>query len=296
MATEPLVSVVIPAYNAAATVGATLESVLAQTVDDLEVIVVDDGSSDDTAAVVHAIDDPRVRLIEKPNGGASDSRNAGIAEATGRYVAFLDADDLWVPDKLERQLDWLASNPGVGAVQTGVRFVDDELNTLDIRRCRPSEDALLETLQFENLPGFNSTLLVERELLERLGRYDTSLAILEDWNLAIELAKEGNLGGIEEPLALYRQHPGNRSRNLEIHVEPGFIVLGRLFADPATPERIRAKKGLIYGRFFTMLAGGAFRNRQWRDWLRWTLKAVRADPRTLKYMAALPMRRRERAQ
>src|SRR5215203_2614836 len=106
---QPLVSAVVPAYNASRTVVEAVNSVLTQTVRDLEVIVVDDGSRDDTADVVRSIDDPRVSLITKQNEGASSARNAGIRAARGRYVAFLDADDLWLRSKLERQLDVLES-------------------------------------------------------------------------------------------------------------------------------------------------------------------------------------------
>src|SRR4051812_43027222 len=295
MPPEPLVSVVIPAYNAAGTITAAVDSVLRQTVGDLEVIVVDDGSADSTVEIARQIDDPRVTVVEQPNSGPCIARNAGIELARGRYVALLDADDLWFPEKLERQLDWLRAHPTVKAVQTGALWVNSALEVVSVRRCNPSDDPLLQTLRFQNLPAFNSALMAERVLLGELGGYDASLAILEDWNLAIQLARGGNLGSIEEPLAVYRVHEGNRSRNLDIHVEPGFKILGRLFApESALPQRIRSQRSRIYGRFYAMLAGGAFRNREWGPLLGWAVKALRADPRTIAYMGALPLRRLQR--
>jgi glycosyltransferase involved in cell wall biosynthesis len=296
MADAPSVSIVIPAYNASATVRASVDSVLAQAVEDLEVIVVDDGSKDDTTEVARAIDDPRVKVIEQRNAGPSAARNAGLAAARGRYVGFLDADDLWLPTKLVRQLHWLDAHPDVKAVQTGVFFVNDALEVVSVRRCRPSHDPLLQTLRFQNLPAFPSTVVAERSCLMEIGGFDTSLAILEDWNLALQLALRGNLGSIEEPLALYRVHESNRSRDLQLHVEPGYTILGRLFAPGSDlPEHIRAQERRIYARFYSMLAGGAYRNRDWAQLLVWAAKALRSDPRIAAYMAALPLRRFQRS-
>jgi len=291
---QPLVSVVIPAYNAARTVVSTVQTVLDQTVRDLEVVVVDDGSSDDTVEVARGIDDPRVRVVARENGGAAAARNTGIAEAKGTWVAFLDSDDQWLPVKLERQLAYVDAHPDVHAVQTGAYLVDDDLQVHHVRRCRPSRDALWESLLFRNLPAFGSTLMIRRSKLVEIGCFDTNLEILEDWELAVRSARYCNLRSIEEPLTLYRTHPGNRSRNLDIHLAPGELVLGRLFADPDTPERIRAGRREIYAHFYTMLAGGALKVGRYGECGRWTIRALRSDPRSIKYIAELPVRRASR--
>ena len=288
---RPLVSVVVPAYNAEQTVAATIRSILSQTVQDFDAIVVDDGSADRTAEVAAAVGDPRVRVIGQDNAGAAAARNTGLAAAEGRYVAFLDADDLWLPRKLERQLSVLEQRPEVKAVQSGVLYVDDALTVLSVRACVPWDDRVSDTLMFRNMPAFPSTVVFLRDALEALGGFDPSLVILEDWDLAVRAAMSCNLESVEEPLALYRVHPGNRSRDLGIHVEPGYRVLGRVFADPKLPARVRAQERQIYGRFFTMLAGGAFQNRQWSELTRWGLRAAVKDPRTVLYMAAQPGRR-----
>lgn len=292
--TQPLVSAVVPAYNASRTVVDAVNSILTQTVGDLEVIVVDDGSQDDTADVVRSIDDPRVSLIEKQNAGASSARNAGLRAARGRYVAFLDADDLWLPSKLERQLEVLEGNDGVYAVQSGAVMVDDDMRPLSVRRCRPWKDALWDVLMFENLPAFSSTFIADRErLLERDG-FDTSLVILEDWELSIHAVRHWNFQSIIDPLTLYRTHPGNRSIDVPLHIEPGEKVLARLFSDPSMPPEILARKRRVYARFYTMLAGGAFRCQRWSEWIRWTGRALRTDPLTLGYMLEMPLRRLRR--
>jgi glycosyltransferase involved in cell wall biosynthesis len=291
---SPQVSVVIPAYNSAQTVTATVQSVLGQTVSDLEAIVVDDGSSDNTVEVVQAIDDSRVRVVRQANAGAAAARNTGVESATGEWVALLDADDLWLPNKLERQLAVLEADPSALAVHSGVYFVDDDLKVLYVRPCTQPEDLLLTYLRFQNLPGVASTWMIARRMFEPMGMFDPSLVILEDWDISIKAARHCNPVCMSEPLSLIRVHPGNRSRNLDIHIEPGFKVLGRLFGDPALPAHIRKRKREIYARFYAMLSGGAFKVGQWRECARWALRAFFTDPRISGYIASMPIRRLRR--
>lgn len=287
----PRVTTVIPAYNAARTITRTLESALTQTITDVEVIVVDDGSTDTTRDIVAAAEDPRVRLIAQPNGGVAAARNTGIANAQGEWVAFLDSDDLWLPHKLERQLELMAASPGCMASQASAYFVDDQLRPLKLRRCVPVADPLLTFLRFQNLPNAASSWIVRRTLLERIGGFDPGLEILEDWEFSLRLARHANPLCIDEPLTLYRVHPGNRSRNLDIHIAPGFTVLERLFSDPTLPAEVRSHEREIYARFYTMLCGGAFRVHRWGACAHWGVRALRTDPRMIGYMAALPARR-----
>jgi glycosyltransferase involved in cell wall biosynthesis len=130
---RPVVSVVIPAFNAARYLGEALDSVFGQTLTDLELVVVDDGSTDETPQVVQGYGS-RVRYVRQPNAGVASARNRGVAESSGRYVAFLDADDVWLPGKLERQLEALAARPsarvchsdfdlmGAGTAPAGLRW------------------------------------------------------------------------------------------------------------------------------------------------------------------------------
>jgi glycosyltransferase involved in cell wall biosynthesis len=290
----PLVSIVIPAYNAAQTIKTTVRSVFDQTVQDFEILIVDDGSKDKTIGVAESIGDSRIKVISQVNGGASSARNKGIKEAKGEYVAFLDADDLWMPNKLESQLAVFSNDKDVSAVQCGVYYVNNDLEVLSVRRCVESKDVLLETLLFQNLPGLMSTLIVKREVFEKIGFLDTKLVILEDWELAIRLSRFCNFKNVEEPLALYRQFPGNRSKDLSIHIEPGFIVLQRLFSDPSLPIHITARKKIIYSTFYQMLCGGAFNVGRYAESLKWGVKSLFTHPASLIYMVSMPLRRLQR--
>lgn len=294
----PLVSVIIPAYNAAKTLEYTVESVFEQTFQDFEIIIVNDGSTDDTLLIAESIaeTDSRVNVISQSNAGVASARNNGIRAAKGDYVALLDADDLWVAHKLERQIEVLTGGDGkeVFAVQSGAFFVNDNLEVISVRPCAPGKDALLETLLFQNMPNNMSTLVIKRSKFNEMGYFDTELEILEEWDMAIKAARFCNLKSIEEPLSLYRVYEGNRSRNLEIHIKPGFLVLKRLFEDPSLPEHIRRRKRLIYAHFYTMLSGGCFKINDLTGCIKWAAKALITHPGALRYILALPVRRVQR--
>lgn len=293
---SPLVSVIIPAYNVSRTLTATVQSVFEQTLQDFEIIIVDDGSKDNTLEVAQLIaeKDSRVKAMAQANGGASSARNTAIRAAQGKYIALLDADDLWVPHKLERQLEILENGKEVYAVQSGAFFVDDNLELISVRPCSETKDALLETLLFQNMPNNMSTLVIKREMFEKMGYFDTELEILEEWDMAIKVARNCNLVSIEEPLSLYRVHAGNRSRNLDIHIKPGHKVLERLFSDSSLPAHIKAKRRLIYSHFYTMLSGGALKIGKTGEAFKWALKSLSYHPSSLRYMVALPLRKLQR--
>lgn len=291
MARLPQVSVVIPAYNSARTLPATLASVANQTLKDLDVIVVDDGSTDDTAEVAGSITDLRIQVIQQKNAGHAAARNAGIAASKGVYVAFLDADDLWLPRKLQRQLEYLRPAVGLRAVQTGVYRVDDHLNILWERRCVDWDDQLLDVLCFRNLPGLMSTLLAERDVLDELGGFDPSLRVIPDWDIAIRLARQGYLGSIPDALAAYRLHPSQQSNSVSLHIEPGFKILSKVFADPALPDYIRRRHRHIYASFYAMLCGAEAHLGHWRRAGYWAARAGASDPRVFRHLPAIAIRR-----
>ncbi len=289
----PTVSVVIVTYNKADTVSAAIESVLRQTFSDLEILVVDDGSTDDTVRKVAAYGD-RVRYIQKINGGTGSARNRGIAEARGKYVAFLDGDDLWLPRKLELQMEAFKREPALVAVQCGAYCVDPYLRVLETRRCSPRRDSLKEFLFFNNLPAFASTVIVRRDVFDRVGGFALDLVILSDWDMACRLARAGTLRSVPELLVLYRQYPKNQSRDVKIHVWSGVRSLRRFFKRNRPDPEILAMERQAWARFYAMIGGGCVRNRDWKSGLAWTCKALRTSPAVLPYVAGMPLRRLRR--
>ena len=220
-APTPAVSVVIPAYNRAASIGAAIASVLRQTFADFEVVVVDDGSTDGTLAAARAVADPRLRVVAAPrNLGAAGARNLGVAEARGTWIAFQDSDDEWLPDKLTRQMarlatgeDWVGAYCGlltVGALdprpgaRTRLRYVPDPAVT-------PAEGNILEALLVRNLIS-TQTLVVRRDLFLALGAFDAEMTPIEDWDFALRLAARGPVAFVDEPLVHQHFSPNSITR------------------------------------------------------------------------------------
>ncbi len=286
----PCVSVLIIAYNKADTLPAAIDSVLRQTYTDFEILVIDDGSTDDTAERIKPYGH-KIRTLIKENGGTGSARNLGIRSARGKYVAFLDGDDLWLPNKLEVQMRVFDREPGLIASQTSAYCVDPHLNVIEIRRCTPSQDTLMDFLLFQNLPAFSSTLVADRERIEALGGFGTDLVILSDWDMACRLSQAGTLRSVPDLLTLYRHYPSNQSRNVDIHIESGERSMARFFSNPNLDPAIRAREPWIRARFDAMLAGGYVRNGLWGKGLLWSWKAIRRSPRVLPYIAGMPFRR-----
>lgn len=287
---NPLVSVVIVTYNKADVLADSIRSALQQTYRPIELLVVDDGSTDATAQVVRAFGD-QVRYLPKENGGTGSARNLGIAEARGEFVAFLDGDDLWLPRKLEIQMSAFEREPEILAVQCSAYCVDNRMRVLEARACAPRRDTLLDFLLFRNLPAFASCVVVKRGVFDRLGGFGTDLVILSDWDMVCRIARMGTLRSVPDFLALYRHYPSNQSRSVEIHLGSGVRSLKRFLSDPGLDPMIRRRERRIWARFYAMLAGGHVRNRRWGRGVCWALRAVRTSPAVIPYVAGMPARR-----
>ena len=221
-ASPPLVSVVLAARDAGGFLATSARSILRQTVSDLELVVVDDGSRDDTPAVLAALDDPRVVVVrnEEPTG-LSAALNRGFSHARGRYVARMDADDVALPRRLERQLARLQASPDVAIVGSGVVELDgsDRLGHVHLQ---PAGVLATRWLSLFGTPFFHPSVVVDRELLERHdlrydSRYDAGDASTEDYELWSRLLAVADGDNVSEPLLLYRRHAGQASARRAEH-------------------------------------------------------------------------------
>lgn len=241
MVSSPLVSVVIPAYNEAETISRAIDSALAQTVDEIEVIVVDDGSDDRTSAVVDRYDAESIRLVRHPeNEGVSSARNTGIEYARGEYVAFLDADDVWDERKIEKQLAYLSekSEEWVGCycemepnlsrkpIQFRVfkRFLDaicgGKTETVE------GDEALIRSIvSMEKSVGVGSTLVVETDVARDLGGFDERFVRMEDWAFMVRVLERGKVAHLNEAL------------------------VQRYLSSPRDPAELRDSKELFFDEF-----------------------------------------------
>lgn len=209
------VSVIIPAYNAARTVKDTIRSAVEQTLRPMEIIVVDDGSTDGTGGAVEAEFGTAVRLIRQDNAGVAEARNRGIAEARGEYIQFVDSDDMLMPTKLARSVEaCLAQDADVSYGPARYVAADGVTPVPMVFPPLPSGDILLEWLKgtmANGTYGVASTMFVRRDALAAVGAFEKSCTPCEDWDMWIRLAAKYRFAALDEPLVIYRVVPGSLS-------------------------------------------------------------------------------------
>jgi glycosyltransferase involved in cell wall biosynthesis len=207
----PLVSVVLPAFNRLKFLRPAIESVFAQTFEDWELVIADDGSNEDTRAYLRSLEiEPHVSVIWLPHSGnPSAVRNAGVRAARGEYVAFMDSDDKWMPLKLERQIAGLQARGVCRWSYTGYACIDasgEPRTDAATRQWIPYRGAILEHLLAHAVGIWTSALVVERRLLEEVGGFDEQLLLYEDYDLCLRLACHSEIDLIDEPLICMRSH------------------------------------------------------------------------------------------
>ncbi len=230
MADAPLVSVVTATFNMAQYLPQTIESILSQTHARIEAVVVDDGSTDDTAAVLERYArDPRVRVFRQQNAGQTVAKNRGISEARGEIIGFCDADDIWVADKLERQLP-LFRDPGVGVVYGGFDVIDENGTYLRTPRFPHPTGRITGRLLADNFVHF-PTSLVRREVIESAGGFDESLSMAIDYDLWLRISVDHDFAYAPGVLVHYRVWSGQMSRRKAERFDNAFRMMRTFLAD-----------------------------------------------------------------
>jgi len=268
----PRVSVIIPTYNSAKYISETLDSVLAQTYRDYEIIVVDDGSTDNTYEIIkqyHVNNIQDIQLIEmtnpskraqqaqraeliyiyKQNGGPASARNVGIKNAKGEYIAFLDSDDLWLPEKLEKQVRYFEEHPDVGLVFSDcIRFDEKGLQERRNQKKRFISDDMFVNIWWDNMIA-TLTVMLRKHCFDKVGIFDESKEVegSEDWEMWLRIAKEYRLGYLSEPLAKYRVRSGGHCRsNIDRAYKAIKVVFDKYWEDMErklpNPEKLGRKR------------------------------------------------------
>ncbi|MGQ4649262.1 glycosyltransferase [Lyngbya aestuarii] len=224
----PLVSVIIPAYNAAQFLAEAIESVISQTFTDWELLVIDDGSTDSTASLVqrYSQQDYRVRLFSQVNQGVSYTRNLGVEMTQGKFIAFLDADDRWLPDKLAVQIKFLNERSDVGISFGRVKFISYDGNFTGQFSTGRLTEIKPEYLLYENPTTTTSNWVVRREVFQCCGGLDQSMSYSEDvdWLFRVMLKKQWQIEGIDQILMCYRTNSTGLSSEL-YRMEDGWNLL-----------------------------------------------------------------------
>ncbi|MEH2259378.1 glycosyltransferase [Nostoc sp.] len=229
--TIPKISVIIPAYNSEKTITHTIKSVLNQTLSDLELIVINDGSEDSTLDIVTQIKDPRIKILSYANAGGNVSRNRGLQLAVGEFVSFLDADDLWTPDKLQSQLKALQENATATVAYSWTDYIDENGEIVLSGTHSTANGDVYEKLLVTNFLENGSNPLIRREALIKLGGFDESLSAAQDWDMWLRLACQFDFVCVPSVKILYRISANSVSSNLVRQEKACLQVLERAYKE-----------------------------------------------------------------
>ena len=236
----PLVSIIVPVYNGASTIRETLDSVLQQSVEDFELIVVDDGSTDNTLEVVASVDDPRLTVFSYPNAGVATTRNRGVTHALAEYVSFIDADDLWTADKLARQLDALESSPNAAVAYSWTDYIDQTGQFVAHDQQVTFSGSVYGELLRRDFLESASNVTIRRQAFLDVGGFDPSLSGAADWDFFLRLAKRYDFVAVPCLGVLYRISDSSMSSNLAMQEQECIAVLERAYQQaPANLQSLK---------------------------------------------------------
>jgi len=279
------VSVILPTYNRSRMISEAIDSVLNQTFKDFELIVVDNYSTDNTESAVQSYRDKRIRYYKNHNHGlVSVSRNYGIEKSGGEYIAFLDDDDLWLPEKLEKQLILLDSNKELGLVYSDYYNMDSNGNLIGepcFRSLKPFRGNVFNELIVVNFVP-QLTVLIRREALDVVGGFNLKYRIAQDYDLWLRIAERYLIDFTEEPLAKYRIHGGNVSGNQRLSISENIQVVDYWLKKKRDIDRqFRKKAKQEQAIRHTWLLLYYFRNHENRKTLSSCLNLIKLLPNSL---------------
>ncbi len=248
------ISVIIPAYNASATILETIGSVQSQTFADFELIVVDDGSTDNTLAILKSIGDERLKIISSQNGGVAAARNLGISQANGEFFTFLDADDLWTVDKLQLQLEALLDNPEASVAYSFTQYIDEYSQPLWKGPRIPIEDNVYRDLLVSNFLHSGSNPLIRKTAVDAIGGFDRAYAPCEDWDFYLRLAAKYSFVVVPKYQILYRQLSNSMSAKVDVMRDGGLFTIDTSFqAAPSEYQHLKGKSLAIFYKYCARL-------------------------------------------
>jgi glycosyltransferase involved in cell wall biosynthesis len=280
----PTISVVIPVYNGERTILETIKSVLNQTFSDFELIIINDGSHDQTLEMVERIQDSRLKVFSYANAGLSASRNRGVYHACGEYISFIDADDLWTPDKLEAQLRVLQENPKAGVAYSWTNYIDESGHFCRRGSYITATGNVHAKLLLVNFLENGSNPLICRQALIEVGGFEESLLAAEDWDMWLRLAARYDFVCVPSPQILYRVSANSMSTNILKQEVATLAVIEQAFAQ--APESLHYLKPYSVANIYKYLTSKALEGppERKRSFVaaRFLLEAVRNDPSLLR--------------
>ena len=289
---QPTVSVIIPNYNYGRFLGAAIDSVLSQTFPCSEIIVVDDGSTDESLEILAKYKKDEVKIVQQKNGGVGAARNAGAKASSSDLLAFLDADDYWLPQKIEKQINRLLRDREFGFITCGMKEFDASGNIINTYTegeegwC--AEDILLIK---PVTAGPGSSSLIWREVFEQVEGFDErkELHPSEDWEFTYRVAQVTKIAFLPEVLVAYRNHGSNSHLQIPRFERAMLIGYEKIFQ--TNDKKVLRLHRKCYGNLYKVLAGSYLQAGQYEDFLKSTVKSLFFTPENFFYFAAFPFRR-----
>lgn len=273
-----MVSVIIPTYNRAHLIKQSVESVLKQSYQNFEIIIVDDGSKDNTEEIIKQINDSRIRYIKHTvNKGASAARNTGIREAKGKYIAFQDSDDLWLPEKLEKQIERIEKTENhIGAVFGGYWIINQNGEKRYFPEQSINDGNIFYTLLQGNVVGM-PVVMIKKECFEKSGYFNETLPALEDWELLLRISKDFEFLYINEPLVVVHETENSISMNMKNTVFAWRYIFELYF------DTISENKATLALHYYT-LGKYLIRSGDFSEGKKLIFKAFSIFPKNVKYI------------
>ncbi|MBD2464447.1 glycosyltransferase [Oscillatoria sp. FACHB-1407] len=280
----PQISVITPVYNGEKTIRETIASVLNQTFTDFEYIIINDSSDDQTLEIIASFSDPRIQVFSYPKGNLPISRNRGITHASGEYLAFLDADDVWTPDKLEAQLNALKANPEAAVAYSWTDYIDEYSQFLRVGSHFTANQDVYAQLLLMNFIENGSNTLIKAEAIAQVGGFDPNLPSAEDWDMWLRLAAQYPFVAVPKVQVLYRVSSQAMTRNIPRMEAACLQVIERAFS--RSPDSLQFLKPLTLGNFYKYLTCKALEGKPQRknalQAARFLTQIIKNDPTLIK--------------
>jgi glycosyltransferase involved in cell wall biosynthesis len=284
----PEVSVIIPAYNAARYLSDSITSVIGQSYAAWELVVVDDGSTDNTAEIAGTfLSDERIRIIKQSNKGVSAARNAGINVARGRYITFLDADDAYLPENIAKKYSILIQNPSIDFVYCDAIMCDGNLNEEHIEKGVATDNLFRKVIEWkgESIPASSSNIFVKARLMKEKFRFDEQLSNCADRYMKIMLAIYALAYYLPEALIKYRNSPGSMSKQVGLLEHDEKYIISKIVQENIVPQGRSRNK--IIANIYLILSGSWYRNAHHPvRAIKYGIKAILTYPPVIRKLAA----------
>lgn len=256
---RPEITVVIPAYNTSSYISDSINSILKQTFLNWELIVVNDGSTDNTGEIVQSfLSERRIKYIYQQNKGVSATRNVGIRTAFSDYITFLDADDYYLPNNLERKIEFIKRNPEIDFVYSDIIRSDLNLSEKYVEKAVKPEDISSKVWRQDIIPGLSSNIMVKKEWIKNGFLFDENLSNCADKYMKIILTKYAKGGYITEPIVKYRDTPGSMSKNVKLLENDEIYIVKKIVENNILPAG-KFRRKIIADTYF-MLSGSWYKD------------------------------------